>query len=175
MPAGAAVNFVMNSLSIRKHSARLRSSGVLDRAQDLGQPGRHPVDLGRLQRDEVGLVDLVRPGAADRVGDHLHVALEELRLAVDEHVVAVLEPAVVVLAGVPEPRGDRAAAVGELQLQVEVAVAVGAELLIGGQEHLAHMFVVGQLADKTSFGNSGHGGKRSRGQRSSESERIAAS
>ena len=60
------------------------------------------------------------------------------------HVVAVLERAVVVLAGVPQPRGDRAAAVGELQLQVQIAVAVRAELLIGGQEHLAHLLVVSQ-------------------------------
>ena len=152
--------------------------GRADRAEDLREPGRHLVDLGRLQRDEIGFVDLVRPGAADRVGDHLHVALEELRLAVDQHVVAVLERAVVVLAGVPEPRGDRAAAVGELELQVEVAVAIRAELLIGSQEHLAHMFVVGQLADKTSFGNSGHEGEvESRGSRVERSEagRIAAS
>ena len=98
-------------------------------------------------------------------------------VAVDQHVVAVLEPAVVVLAGVPEPGGDRAAAVGELELQIEIAVAVRAQLLIGGQEHLAHMFVVGQLADKTSFGNSGHGkveGREFRVERLSR-RRIAAS
>ena len=65
-------------------------------------------------------------------------------VAVDLHVVAVFERAVVVLAGVPQPGGDRAAAVGELQLQVQVAVAVRPQLLIGGQEHLAHLLVVGQ-------------------------------
>ncbi len=133
--------------------------GRANRSQDLGQPRGHLVDLRRLQRYEVGFVDLVGSGAADRVGDHLHVALEELRLALDQHEVAILEAAVVVLAGVPEPRGDRSAAVGELQLQVEVAVAVRAELLIGSHEDLAHVFVVGQLADKASFGNGGHSGE----------------
>ena len=126
--------------------------GRADRAQDLGQPRGHAVDLVGPQHEEIGFVDFVRPGAADRVGDQLHVALEELRVAVDLHVVAVLERAVVVLAGVPEPGGDRAAAVGKLQLQIEIAVAIRAELLIGGQKHLAHLFVVAKLADITSFG-----------------------
>jgi hypothetical protein len=29
-----------------------------------------------LQDDEIGFVDFVRAGTADRIGDHLHVALE---------------------------------------------------------------------------------------------------
>ena len=168
MPAGAAVNLAMNSVSIRKHSARLRSSGVLI----VRRISASRVAMRSISSDcsdeEIGLVDFVRPGAADRVGDELHVALEELRVAVDLHVVAVLERAVVVLAGVPQPGGDRAAAVGKLQLQIEVAVAVGAQLLIGGQKHLAHLFVVAKLADESSIGRGGHGGEveRSRGRES---------
>ena len=130
--------------------------GRADRPQDLGQPRGHAVDFVGPQHEEIALVDFVRPGAADRAGDELHVALEELRVAVDLHVVAVFERAVVVLAGVPQPGGDRAAAVGELQLQIQVAVAVGAQLLFGGQEHLADLFVVAKLAHVTSFGRGGH-------------------
>ena len=63
----------------------------LDVRQDLDQPVAHPLDVGRLQRHEVRLAHLVGPRPADAVGDHLHVALEQLRRAVDLHEVAVLE------------------------------------------------------------------------------------
>ena len=93
-------------------------------------------------------------------------------------IVAVFERAVVVFAGVPQPGGDRAAAVGELELQVEVAVAVRAQLLVGGQEDLADLFVVAELAHVTAVGRGGHGGGRgwrveeSRGQSRSHAHAI---
>ncbi len=138
--------------------------GHLDRPQDFGQPGGHAVDLIAAEDEEIGFVDFVGPGAADRARDELHVALEELRVALDVHVVAVFERAVVVLAGIPQPGCDRPAAVGKLQLQVEVAVAVWPQLLIGSQEHLADLFVVAELSRR----NGGRswwtcGGKRSSG------------
>ena len=117
------------------------------------------------------LVHLVVPGFADRRGDQLHVALEQLRRAVDHHVVAVFEAAVVLLAGVPQPRGDRPAAVRELDLQVEVAVAIGAQLFIGGEKDLVDLLVVAKLADKASFGGGGH--ERSRESRVKEARGLA--
>src|SRR5262249_48929422 len=85
----------------------------------------------------------------DAGGDHLDVALKQLRLAVDVHEVAVVEASIVVLAGVPHAGVDRARAVAQLDLQVEVAVAVRAQLLFGGEEDLLHLLVVGELADET--------------------------
>ena len=80
-----------------------------------------------------------------RAGDQLHVALEELRGAVDLHEVAILERAVVVLAGVPHPGVDRPAAVGQIDLQVEVAVAIRPQLLLGGEKDLARPVRCGRV------------------------------
>ena len=165
MPAGAAVNLAMNSVSIKKHSAKLRSSGDLDGAQDFGKPRGHAVDFVGAEHLEIDFVDFIGPGAADRAGDELHIALEQLRVAFDFYVVAVFKRAVIVLAGVPEPSRDRAAAVGELQLQVQVAVAVRAQLLFGSHEDLADLFVVAKLANVTAVGRSGHGRVEGRGLR----------
>ena len=82
-----------------------------------------------------GSTSLVRR-LANAGGDQLDRALEELRRAFDAHVVAVLEVAIVLLAGVPHPGADRAAAVGQFDLQIQVAVAIGPQLLVGGQEDL---------------------------------------
>ena len=168
MPAGA-VGELRHEVGVHEEAlGEVAELGRFDRAEDLGEPGGHAVDVARLQDREIGFVDLVWPGAADRVGDHLHVALEELGRAVDENVVAVFEGAVILLAGIPETGGDGAAAIGELELKIEVAVAVGAELLIGGQEDLVHVFVVAELADVASEGSGGHWesrGWRPRGRR----------
>ena len=156
MPAGAVVNFAMKSVSIKKHSARLRSSGDLIVRRISASRVRHAVDFVGPQHAEIDFVDFIRPCAADRAGDELHVALEQLRVAFDFYVVAVFERAVIVFAGVPQPGRDRPAAVGKLQLQVEVAVAVGPQLLLGGQENLADLLVVAKLANVTAVGRGGH-------------------
>ena len=151
MPAGAAAE-LGHELVVRRgtHSARLRSGGVLDRPQDLDQPrrasGRSSADCSVMKS---ALVALRRAGPG---GCELAISCmlpwNSCVGAVDQHEVAVLERPVVVLAGVPQPGVDRAAAVRQLDLQIEVAVAVRPQLLLGGQKHLLHVLVVGKLADK---------------------------
>ena len=119
---------------------------------DLAQVGRQPADqlvdhLGVEVQKILG-VDRARLGAADAGGDQLDRALEQLRGAFDADVVAVLEAAKVVLAGVPHPGADRAAAIRQVDLQVEVAVAIGPQLFFGGQKDLIDRLLMSQLTDK---------------------------
>jgi hypothetical protein len=79
---------------------------------------------------------------------NLHGALEELRLAPGLHEVAHVERLEDRLAGVPLAGVDGAGAVGEVELEVEVAVAVGPQLLVAHQEDLIDRLAVGQLLDK---------------------------
>ena len=74
-------------------------------------------------------------------------ALEDLGLAPDVEVVAGLEGPGQPFAGVPEPGADAAGLVPELQVEVEVALAIGPELLVGDQEDLVDGVAVGQLID----------------------------
>ena len=69
-------------------------------------------------------------------------------LDVDE--VAVLEGAVVGIGRVPEPAGDGAAPVGEIDLQVELSVAVGPQLLVRGQEDLVDGRLGGEFRNESS-------------------------
>ena len=84
-----------------------------------------------------------------RRGDQLHGPLEQLRGPFDADVVAVLEGLVDRLRGVPHPGADRAGAVGQIDLQVEVAVAIRAQLLIGGEEDLVDRLLMAELVDIT--------------------------
>src|SRR5262249_30879593 len=79
--------------------------------------------------------------------DDLQGALEELDLALDVDEIAHLEGAEQVLGRVPQPGIDDARAVSQVRLQVQVAVAVGPELLVGDQEHFLDGVPVGQLLD----------------------------
>lgn len=83
------------------------------------------IDLLRVEDHEVVGIDVALRGFADAGGDELDRALEKLRAAFDADVVAVIETAVILLAGVPHAGSDRPAAVREVELQVEVSVAIG--------------------------------------------------
>jgi hypothetical protein len=100
-------------------------------------------------RQEVGQVDLLRLDLLQVRQDHLQRALEELHLALDQQEVADLEGAEQVLAGVPQPGVHRAGAVAHVHLQVQVAVAVGAQLLVDDEVHLLDRLAVGQLLHVT--------------------------
>ena len=63
-------------------------------------------------------------------------ALEELHLALDEQEVAGVERAEERLAGVPQAGADAAGAVAQFELEVQVAVAVGPQLLVRDQVDL---------------------------------------
>ncbi len=147
MPAGARLSLRMNSSSIRKHSARLSRCGSrILRSMLLKRPTNSSISFDA-EDHEIVEVDLARWRPADAGGDQLDRALKELRRAFDADVVAVLEAAIILLAGVPHAGADRAAAVGQFDLQIEIAVAVGAQLLFGRQEDLIDGFLVSQLAD----------------------------
>ena len=87
-------------------------------------------------------VDAVEAGEED-----LQRALEELDLALDAEEVALLEGAELVLGGVPQAGADGAGAVAQLELQEEVALAIGAELLVGDQVDFVESFAVGEELD----------------------------
>src|SRR5688572_21769118 len=60
-------------------------------------------------------------------------------------IVAGVEGAGQPLAGVPEPGVDGPRLVAELQVEVEVPLSVGPQLLIGHEEQVVDRFAVGQL------------------------------
>jgi len=91
------------------------------------------------------------------VENDLKGALEELHLALDEDEVARLEGAEQLLAGVPQASADAACAVAQLELEEQVAVAVGPELLVGGEVDLLDIVAVGELLHETSRGGDGWG------------------
>ncbi len=64
----------------------------------------------------------------------LQRALENLGLAPDVQEVAGVESPREPLAGVPKPRADGAGFVAQLQVEIEVALSIGAELLVGDEE-----------------------------------------
>ena len=83
---------------------------------------------------EVGEDDLERP-------------LKDLRLAPDVQEVARLEQASQVLGGVPEACSDAAGLVAQLQVQIEIALAIGPELLVRDQKRLVDRVAMDQLID----------------------------
>src|SRR5262249_47528965 len=89
--------------------------------------------------------------------DHLEGALEELHLALDEQEVARLEGAEQRLAGVPQPGANGPRPVAQLQLQEQVAVAVGAELLVDDQVDLLDAVAVGHLLHEAPGWGDGRG------------------
>ena len=131
-------------------------------AQQLGQPLGQPVDLLAADGDEILVVDLPRIGRLDPRDDHLQLAVIDLRRAGDAEIVARLDRIEHVVAGVPEHAGQRAGFVGQPQLQIQIAIAIGAELLIGDQEHLIDVFAFAELIDEAA--ECGHKCCSSRGQ-----------
>ena len=72
--------------------------------------------------------------------DDLQGALEELDLALDLQEIAFLEGAEQLLAGVPQAGADGAGAIAQLDLEIEVAVAVGPELFVADEKDLVELF-----------------------------------
>ena len=150
------------------HEDVVRQVGIDERGERLGlhafEQGDEPLfellHLGGLERLEVGLVDLTRIGPLHALGDRLHRALEELRHAFDVDVIAVLERLVVALARVPLPARDRPGAVRQVELQEQVPLPVGPQLLVAGQEDLVELLVVLQLGDETTGHTKGEWGRR---------------
>jgi len=75
----------------------------------------------------------------------LERALEDLGLPPDPQIVAGLERPGELLGGVPESRPHAPGLVAELELEIEVALAVGPKLLVGDQERLVDRISVGEL------------------------------
>ena len=98
----------------------------------------------------------VRIDLAELGGDDLHGPLVKLGRPLDAHVIADVERFVERFVGVPDPGGDRSAAVGEFHLEIEIPVAVRAELLVAHDEDLVDRLLMAQLTDVASR----HGGSR---------------
>ena len=122
---------------------------VAHRQQQLAEPGHQLGDVLRALGQEVLGLDPVRIEHVDVREDDLERALEDLGLAPDVQVVARLERPGQLLGGVPEPGADAAGLVAELELEVEVALAVGPELLVGDQEGLVDRISVGQAGSRS--------------------------
>src|SRR6185437_1832017 len=73
--------------------------------------------------------------------------------------IARLEAAEQLLAGVPQPAADGAGAVAQLDLDEQVAVAVGAELLVGDEVDLLDAVAVSKRLHETTDdgGRGSHG------------------
>ena len=115
---------------------------------------------------EVLGLDLVAGDPLDVREDDLQGPLEDLDLPPDVEEVAGLEGPGQPLAGVPEPGPDGAGLVPELQVEIEVPLAVGPELLVGDEEDLVDRIPVGELIDETTGHARGPiiGARRGRGE-----------
>ena len=96
-------------------------------------------------RQKIGQVDFFGLEAVDLGQDHLQRALKQLNLPAHRDEVAHFEGAEEMLTRVPEPGRQRAGAIAQLHLQIQVAVAVGSHLLVGDEEDLLDIVAVGQL------------------------------
>ena len=94
--------------------------------------------------------------------DDLERPLKNLGLAPDVQEVARLERASQVLGRVPEPGADAAGLVAQLQVQIEVALAIGPELLVGDQKRLVDRVAMGQLVHVTAGHAANRFGERTR-------------
>ena len=151
MPAGALAE-VAHEVVVHQEALDQRPQVRVGQLQQhAAQPLEQFVDVLRRVRQEVAEVeaDLLRLHALDVVEDDLHRPLEELHLAADLQEVADVERLEDRLAGVPLAGVDGAGAVGEIDLEIEVAVAVGPQLLVGHQEDFVDRLAVGQLLDET--------------------------
>ena len=88
--------------------------------------------------------------AVDLVHDQLQCAVVELGCAADAHEIAVVEAAVQSLIGVPQHPGDRSGAIRQSDLQVQIAVAIGSQLLFRSQKDFVDRFVFTELTNETS-------------------------
>ena len=50
------------------------------------------------------------------------------------HVVAIVKILVIIFAGIPESRVDRTATVGQIDLQIKIATAIGPQLFVGARK-----------------------------------------
>ncbi len=124
---------------------------IVHRSQQFGQPHHEPIDIGGRKRHEIRKIDFVVPGLANVGGDQLDRSLVNLGRSFHADEISVVEVAVLRLAGVPHPGTDRTAAIAQFDLQVQIAVAVGAQLLLRCQEHLVDGFLVSELIDETAW------------------------
>jgi hypothetical protein len=95
-------------------------------------------------RQEIAQVDLLGRLAFELRENHLERALEKLHLALDAKEISLLEPAELVLGGIPHAGADGPRAVAQLYLQIQVAILVGAKLLVRNQVHFVEGFAVYQ-------------------------------
>jgi hypothetical protein len=130
---------------------------VANAAKQFGKALAQPVHLFGADDDEILLVDLPRIGGLDPRDDHLELAVVDLRGPGDAEIVARFDRVEHAVAGVPEHTGEGAGFVGEAKLEVEIAVAVGAELLIGDEKHLVDVFAFAELVDVTAEGRHAEG------------------
>ena len=150
-PGRGLAEALTKSSSMRKHSTRARRCGLPILQQE---PRSRSSSLltscsvcGRKSARSTLLPDRRARSATE---DDLQGALEELHLALDEQEVARLEGAKQVLAGVPEPGADGAGAVAQLELQIEIAVAIGPELLVGDEVDVLDAVPIGHLLHELS-------------------------
>src|SRR5436309_15314059 len=85
---------------------------------------QQPTEIGVGVRQEIGKSDFFGFDAVKVAQDDLQSALVELHLALDQEEITLLEQTEQVFACVPEASRDAAATVAQLQLHIEVALAV---------------------------------------------------
>ncbi len=136
---------------------------VAEAAQEAAQALVQFAHVLRRVRQEVGQFDARGVDAVELAEDELQRPLEELHLAPDEEEVAGLEGAELLVAGVPQAGVDGAGAVAEVGLDVQVAVAVGPQLLVDDEVDLLDGVAVGQLLDETAGHASLLGGRDQNG------------
>src|SRR5689334_22712203 len=107
-------------------------------------------DVGLRMRQEIGQFHLVSRYLLQLIDNDLERPLKELDLALDQQEVAFFKRAKLMLAGVPLPANNAARPIAELDLEVEVAVAIGPELLVADQKNFLQRFAIRQLLHEPS-------------------------
>ena len=92
-------------------------------------------------------------GRLDAGDDHLQLAVVDLRRPLHAQVVAGVDRVEQVVGGVPEHAGQRPGLVGQAHLQVQIAVAIGAELLVGDEKDLVDLLAFVELVDEAVEGH----------------------
>ena len=112
-----------------------------------------PIDIGRRQAHEIGHIDFIGPRLANARRNQLQTTLIDLRRSLDAHQIAVFETAVISIAGVPHPRGNRPGPIGQFHLQIQISIPIRPQLLLRRQKNLIDIFLRSQITDKSTSHN----------------------
>ena len=120
------------------------------------QPSQELGDVLRALRQEIFGLDLRRIDDFQMIEDDLQRSLEDLGLAPHVQEITGLEQSGQALRRVPEPRADGARLVAELEVEIEIALAIGSKLFVSDEKRIVDRIAIDELINVAA----GHAGNR---------------